>query len=712
MLQTSYNYHFLPSYSQNLSRVLIQCKTAYLSGAYDFSEVNYYNATSVSELYPIPEHRIMNEATEHDYMWVQINSQRGNEEFDDSCFVDFKYLDESYVKRFTYSFEGQNYQECLDYNVHSMSQSEEFFVLGVDRGGNPGGQYVVNFNTGEEIRISETLNSFLRGTWLPNSNSFVFFEAQQEILRLYNADTNQFLDLLSGSEIKSFIPDLEIGNSDAINIDAAQYFGSHSISFLTNSDSSLSGGKAWSYSRVDFNEDFSTYQVFQTQTTTQVPGIKCGSDQNNGAPSLRFITGNPEGPYRLDGCSTDILVGMPTIDDPYGLYITTYDRISIHTNVTGLYSECTELRVAGLDFDNDGRSNRCDFDIDGDGVPNWLDSCHDTVSPSTIDFIGDGCFRIEGIFQGDFDLDGINIGDECPNGYKNWSTDRWIGPKPYDYDSDGCHDIVEDLDDDNDGIPDDMDDCPLRGNGHTDLDQDGLCEGDDFDDDGDGFSDLDEVWCGSNSTDSASLPLDTDSDLICDEIDDDIDGDNVSNLVDIFPLDILEWNDLDSDGFGNNSDDCVGTYGTSTVDRLGCLDQDGDGLSDLNDIAPYDAKVGLDEYDGPRLDQTSTTQNKANSENESWSLVLISVGIIAGVLITALVIRKKLAQEDESIGEEFEDYHDYSSQGVNEQIDDGLPDYSLIGEQHENGYEVLEYPESSGEWWWKDEENRCWVIWE
>ncbi len=41
--------------------------------------------------------------------------------------------------------------------------------------------------------------------------------------------------------------------------------------------------------------------------------------------------------------------------------------------------------------------------------------------------------------------------------------------------------------------------------------------------------------------------------------------------------------DLDSDGILNSQDACPNTYGTSTKDRIGCIDTDGDGWSDLGD---------------------------------------------------------------------------------------------------------------------------------
>ena len=41
--------------------------------------------------------------------------------------------------------------------------------------------------------------------------------------------------------------------------------------------------------------------------------------------------------------------------------------------------------------------------------------------------------------------------------------------------------------------------------------------------------------------------------------------------------------DSDGDGFDDSVDDCRWAAGTSTVDKQGCPDSDGDGTSDIND---------------------------------------------------------------------------------------------------------------------------------
>ncbi|MGB1818289.1 MAG: hypothetical protein ACPHK2_01585, partial [Candidatus Poseidoniaceae archaeon] len=100
-------------------------------------------------------------------------------------------------------------------------------------------------------------------------------------------------------------------------------------------------------------------------------------------------------------------------------------------------------------------------------------------------------------------------------------------------------------------------------------------------------------------------------------------GDNQSgNNPDIFPSDSTQWQDTDGDGYGDNwgnsswnatrqnpangsilgqwvenatqPDDCPWEWGNSTNGRLGCPDNDGDGLANLDDAFPDDPLRGGD----------------------------------------------------------------------------------------------------------------------
>ncbi|HII58810.1 MAG TPA: hypothetical protein HA328_07655, partial [Candidatus Poseidoniaceae archaeon] len=88
------------------------------------------------------------------------------------------------------------------------------------------------------------------------------------------------------------------------------------------------------------------------------------------------------------------------------------------------------------------------------------------------------------------------------------------------------------------------------------------------------------------------------------DIDEDNDGYNTydqgDGVVDAFPTDGSQWNDTDGDGYGDNPapatnpDACINQFGTSTQDRFGCPDADGDGWSDDGDWAPNDAEQWAD----------------------------------------------------------------------------------------------------------------------
>ena len=90
-----------------------------------------------------------------------------------------------------------------------------------------------------------------------------------------------------------------------------------------------------------------------------------------------------------------------------------------------------------------------------------------------------------------------------------------------------------------------------------------------YDEDGDGYSNEDADWPAVYTLDCA-------------------------DYADAFPEDPTQWCDSDGgDGYGdnengNNADACVGEFGTSFQDRLGCPDADNDGWSNAYDRFPND----------------------------------------------------------------------------------------------------------------------------
>lgn len=301
-------------------------------------------------------------------------------------------------------------------------------------------------------------------------------------------------------------------------------------------------------------------------------------------------------------------------------------------------------------------------DSDNDGVPDYNDNCPDDSNPlqenTDGDAQGDAC-------DSDDDNDGItdNSGDDCPRGGQaNWgSTQNFDDPaNSTDWDRDGCKDNVEDNDIDNDGIENAQDTCPRssyqpprptwQSDSITDVDGDGCRDADeDEDDDGDGFADVSDdcPTLAGTSTLGEEGCLDSDGDGWSDNFDDcpteagnstlggknacpDQDGDGWADVDDDFVLDPTQWSDADGDGYGDNSagttpDDCPSVSGTSTLDRLGCLDTDDDGYSDPD--SGWDPESGADAFhDDPTqwsdFDGDGYGDNYANTtwddRNPSW----------------------------------------------------------------------------------------------
>ena len=337
-----------------------------------------------------------------------------------------------------------------------------------------------------------------------------------------------------------------------------------------------------------------------------------------------------------------------------------------------------------LDADGDGRTVEYDVfpsdgtqwnDTDGDGfgdepTGNFADDCPNTAGDSwqngTLgcpDNDGDGWSDGEDKFTNDstqwHDIDGDGYGDNiggtnpdsCPSTPGN-STEGGVLGCP-DSDGDGWADSADAFpaddtqfsDQDGDGYGDNpsgtnADDCPLVF-GNSTIDSLGC-----VDTDGDGYSDLIDDF----PTDPTRY-LDTDSDGYDDAEDDcptisgtstngslgcfDADQDSWADLNDSFPLDSTQWNDTDSDGFGDNPngtnpDDCPTTFGNSSSGLIGCADSDGDTWADSTDLFPADGTEWADnDSDGfgnnidscPEVSGTSEngTIGCIDSDGDSWS---------------------------------------------------------------------------------------------
>ena len=246
------------------------------------------------------------------------------------------------------------------------------------------------------------------------------------------------------------------------------------------------------------------------------------------------------------------------------------------------------------DTDGDGAADPYDVDTDDDGI---LDSLEGTPTSLT-DTDGDGVPDVR-----DLDSDNDGLSDTREAGFVDTNGDAMMDPGqtrtvlPRDTNNDGTPDfreangpVVTGADSDGDGIRNAVDPAPQTFGTNADADGDGVADANDLDLDNDGIpNDVD----GSDDTDGDGLPnladLDSDGDGIPDLVEAggvDANGDGVvDNFVDVngngladaseptLGGHVLVLPDTDSDGADNHRD----------------LDSDGDGISDVIESGGTDA---------------------------------------------------------------------------------------------------------------------------
>lgn len=323
--------------------------------------------------------------------------------------------------------------------------------------------------------------------------------------------------------------------------------------------------------------------------------VEAGSIQTT-ASSIMGIEIGPDGHlYYVDNVQDEVVRIDPYTDADGDGVVDVDDNCPLVAN------------FAQLNHDGDALGDVCDQDDDNDGLLDEDDACAqgdvDWTPSSLTDHDMDGCADSTEDYDDDNDSI-IDIRDDCPAGEM-----AWISTALTDYDGDGCQDMSEDYDDDDDSICDEGSnpiwDCDASSMGSdlcvesslsftststSDADKDG-CEdrSEDDDDDNDGLIDKhddcpNEAGTSSNGRLFGCL---------------DSDGDGYADSIDTFPSQSSQWSDTDEDGYGDsptglNGDQCPGVYGTSTEDRLGCLDSDGDGWS--NPSGSWGVDSGADAF--------------------------------------------------------------------------------------------------------------------
>ena len=360
----------------------------------------------------------------------------------------------------------------------------------------------------------------------------------------------------------------------------------------------------------------------------------------------------------------------------------------------------TLLRVTG-DSDGDGVGKYSDkFPNDS---TQWNDFDNDGFGDAPTGNNPDGCVTQAGnstwpvLGCPDYDTDGwSDARDRFPGEMSQWNDSDWdgYGDNTTGFQPDSCPNtygasnrnatgaingngaVFGCLDTDFDGFSDIIDDCT---NQYGDSVY-GISNGNNIsyigcsDSDRDGYADIDDpcsLQYGSSWLDRLGC-ADTDGDGISDLRDpspnsainntDDWDGDGYSDLrtwtntdglqywingTDVFPDDQYEWNDLDSDGVGDNSDQfpnlnsqyldsdgdgygdnstgfegdwCIFEWGNATSGTaLGCLDSDGDGWADRDDAFDNDKSQWNDsDGDGWGDNPTGTNPDQFPNDSGEW----------------------------------------------------------------------------------------------
>ena len=244
----------------------------------------------------------------------------------------------------------------------------------------------------------------------------------------------------------------------------------------------------------------------------------------------------------------------------------------------------------------------------------------------------------------------IHWNDKFPNDSNEWD----------DTDLDGIGNNA-DLDDDNDGWSDvDEITCGTEDGDllskPQDIDGDGICASMDLDDDGDGWSDEEEQRCGYGGEIAMAnnFPPDMDGDGICDLLDEDDDGDGILDNVDIFPLNSAEWLDFDNDGTGDNEDTDDDNDQLSDISEIQNgtdpynRDTDADGTSDFIDSFPLDSTETVDSDGdgvGDRKDSFPSISRYQSSSDLVIDILLISI-IIGLIPIGIFTLYRQSNRED------------------------------------------------------------------
>lgn len=281
-------------------------------------------------------------------------------------------------------------------------------------------------------------------------------------------------------------------------------------------------------------------------------------------------------------------------------------------------------------------------DSDGDGIPDYLDLQSDNAFNNGI-----GSFDIQqnpdsplidqnndGVVDSTTDADQDGVADSTDE------TKFGFGSNP-DFDGDGIPNN-EDLDDDNDGIPD-----ALEGNGTIDSDGDGYADSQDLDADNDGITDLFESRFGLEDQNQDGI-----ADNFTDQNNDGLD-DNISPNAEAIDSDndgVPDFRDIDSDG--DSISDLQETAEANNI-NASIMDQDGDGRADtvrngqvLTFISPIDSDGdGQADYldtdsdnDGLSDQQEAASADRLESQSDELRTAVGGAGALSWEILLLLAL--------------------------------------------------------------------------
>ncbi|MBT4066875.1 MAG: hypothetical protein HOE76_06625 [Euryarchaeota archaeon] len=399
-------------------------------------------------------------------------------------------------------------------------------------------------NNSTMLQVVEYQNSTTTVTDLVNANlssSFEISELDEKlVISIMDSDKLTVFELLPGYNW-SIAKELWLlgetqGHSLAMDGQVILFDANNTVQGLLIED----GAGSWDHYSMEIPDTNSTHQILQGQNQ------RWHATSTNGNNELIWTTGT---------INSTIITQSPVVS-------TAFPSIITHSTVPLNEVEGTLMFAYSQSSTDDFYAMRFVSDQDRDLVPDSHDE-----KPQI------------GNQWADSDLDGFGdnpLGpspDECP------ST-----PGGSSYDRSGCADW------DGDGWSDVADDCGTDDGtswwgelGCDDLDQDGW---------------TDDGVLGDRYPTNWKQALDTDRDSFGDNHGPDccdvtVLGELETNTPDVFPYNRKQWEDNDNDGYGDNESDhefgdkCWWIQGFSWVDRLGCVDTDGDGVSDPSDFGTH-----------------------------------------------------------------------------------------------------------------------------